>query len=70
MRRRDLLRAFTMSMGEIAPALEDLKKMGVVGEVVKDNVHFYHAKISFTEAEGDVDTTTDDDERSAPKIVN
>ena len=70
MRRRDLLRAFTMSMGEIAPALEDLKKMGVVGEVVKDNVHFYHAKISFTEAEGDVDITTDDDERSAPKIVN
>lgn len=51
LRRRELLRAFTLNLGELTPIIDELKKLGAISEFSKDGSQTFFAVTPFTEGE-------------------
>lgn len=68
MRRRDVLRAFTINLGELLPVIDELKKLGAITEYAKDGSQVYFAKVEYTEDDNVVDAGGADDSAPQPPV--
>lgn len=59
MKRRDLLRGFTLTLGELVPVLDALRKLGVLAEQQVDGTWVYQAKVAYVDHD-DVGLDEDD----------